>query len=159
MNESLHSNTLIGWREWARLPEARIDWIKAKIDTGARTSSLHAFDIEEFDRDGVRWVRFVVRPWQESREDLTLVETMVHDRRRVRSSSGHAEERVVVLLTVSLAGRAVPAEITLTNRDEMGFRMLIGRETLRQGFLVDPAKSFLGGRAPKQTRRRNRGRV
>ncbi len=158
MNEALHSNTLIGWREWARLPDAGIEWIKAKIDTGARSSSLHAFEIAEFERDGRAWVRFLVRPWQDSREDITQVEAPVHDRRLVRSSSGHVQQRVVILMTVVLAGREVAAEVTLTNRDEMGFRMLIGRETLRQGFFIDPAKSFLGGRAPKQTRRRNRGR-
>ena len=159
MSQSIHSNTLIGWREWARLPECGIEWIKAKIDTGARSSSLHAFDMVEFERDGRDWVRFLVRPWQESREDIAEVECPIHDRRRVRSSSGHTQERVVVLMTVVLAGREVTAEVTLTNRDEMGFRMLIGRETLRQGFIIDPAKSFLGGRAPKHTRRRNRGRT
>lgn len=152
------SNTLIGWQEWASLPGTGIDWIKAKIDTGALSSSLHAFEIEEFDREGSEWVRFLVRPWQESREDLTAVVLPVHDRRQVRSSSGHSQERIVVLMDVTLAGHTITAEVTLTNRDEMGFRMLIGRQTLRQGFVIDPAKSFLGGRAPKEARRRNRGR-
>jgi hypothetical protein len=82
----------------------------------------------------------------------------VHDRRTVRSSSGHTEERVVVLMDVTLHGRMMSAEITLTNRDEMGFRMLIGREALRNGFLVSPGESFLGGRAPRPVRRLNRGR-
>lgn len=159
MSRSSNSNTLIGWREWVSLPGTSIEWIKAKIDTGARSSSLHAFDIVEFTRDGDEWVRFQVRPWQESREDITEIECPVHDRRDVRSSSGHAQRRVVVLLPLRLAGHDVTAEVTLTNRDEMGFRMLIGRQTLRQGFLVDPSRSFVGGRAPKHTRRRNRGRV
>jgi hypothetical protein len=82
----------------------------------------------------------------------------VHDRRAVRSSSGHTEHRIVVTMRVRLVGHDVDAEVTLTNRDEMGFRMLIGREALRQGFLVDPARSFLGGRAPREMRNRNRGR-
>lgn len=141
-----------------QLPDIGIPWIKAKLDTGARTSSLHAYDIELFERDGSDWVRFTVRPWQESAEDETLVELPVHDRRNVRSSSGHVEERVVVCIPLVLIGRRVLAEVTLTNRDAMGFRMLIGREALRHGFAVSSAQSFLGGRAPKPVRRRNRGR-
>lgn len=152
-----HSNTPTGWREWVSLPDVGVDWVKAKIDTGARTSSLHAFDIVEFEREGEEWVRFRVKPWQESNEDATIVACPVHDRRHVRSSSGHSEERIVVLLAVRLIDHTIVAEVTLTNRDEMGFRMLIGREALRQGYLVDPARSFLGGRAPREVRRRNRG--
>ncbi|UYO98553.1 RimK/LysX family protein [Microbacterium sp. M28] len=158
MSRTLHSNTLTGWREWVSLPDAGVDWIKAKIDTGARTSSLHAYDVEEFEREGESWVRFRVKPWQESQEDTTVVECPIHDRRRVRSSSGHQQERLVVLLAIRIVDRLVVSEVTLSNRDEMGFRMLIGREALRRGFVVDPARSFLGGRAPKETRRRNRGR-
>jgi hypothetical protein len=158
VNEPTHSNTLAGWREWVQLPGIGIPWIKAKLDTGARTSSLHAYKIKVIERDGDEWVRFRVRPWQESAEDETLVECPVHDRRRVRSSSGHVEERIVVLMRLVLIGREVDAEVTLTNRDAMGFRMLIGREALRRGFAVASAQSFLGGRAPKPVRRRNRGR-
>mgnify|MGYP001619313236 FL=1 len=150
---------MTGWREWVGLPDLGVDWIKAKIDTGARTSALHAFDVREFDRDGEDWVRFKVKPWQDSQEDAVTVECPVHDRRAVRSSSGHAQERLVVQLQVRLVDREVMAEVTLTNRDEMGFRMLIGREALRQGYIVDPARSFFGPRAPRETRRRNRGKV
>lgn len=157
MVRSSHSNTLTGWREWVSLPDAGVDWIKAKIDTGARTSSLHAFHIEEFEREGEEWVRFRVNPWQHSSADATIVECPVHDRRAVRSSSGHAQQRIVVLLAIRLVDRLIVSEVTLSNRDEMGFRMLIGREALRRGFIVDPSRSFLGGRAPKETRRRNRG--
>ena len=159
MNRSSHSNTSTGWREWVSLPELGVDWIKAKIDTGARTSSLHAFDVEEFTRDGEDWVRFAVHPWQETREDAVVHECPVHDRRAVRSSSGHTEERIVVLLELSLASHTVTAETTLSNRDQMGFRMLVGREALRQGFVVDPGRSFLAGRAPREVRRRNRGKA
>ncbi len=165
MAEPPHSNTpnrsgtLAGWREWVQLADAGIPWIKAKLDTGARTSSLHAYKIKVFDRDGDEWVRFRVRPWQESADDETLVELPVHDRRRVRSSSGHVEERLVVRMRLVLIGREIDAEVTLTNRDAMGFRMLIGREALRRGFAVDAGRSFLGGRAPKTIRRRNRGRA
>lgn len=145
-----------GWREWAALPDLGIPWIKVKLDTGARTSALHAFDLVELAGDRVR---FSVHPWQESDADPVTVECDVHDRRVVRSSSGHTQERIVVLTAIELAGRTVQAEVTLSNRDQMGFRMLIGREALRQGFVVDPARSFQAGRAPKDVRRRNRGRV
>lgn len=159
MSPTPPSPTLAGWREWVQLPGIGIPWIKAKLDTGARTSSLHAYDIEPFDRDGSDWVRFRVRPWQESADDETTVEMPVHDRRRVKSSSGHVQERIVVKMPIELVGRSFNAEVTLTNRDEMGFRMLIGRQALRRGFLVDVRSSFLGGRAPREVRRRNRGKI
>ncbi|WP_299442043.1 RimK/LysX family protein [uncultured Phycicoccus sp.] len=153
-----HSYTLAGWREWVGLPDIGVPWVKAKLDTGARSSSLHAFDLEELDRDGLRWVRFTVRPWQRSEADAVQVERPVLDVREVRSSSGHSEERYVVALDLTLMGRQVPAEMTLARRDEMGFRMLVGREALRQGFAVDPGRSYLGGRPPLALRRRNRGK-
>ncbi|GAB3120793.1 putative ATP-dependent zinc protease [Glaciibacter psychrotolerans] len=164
MSEPVYSSTIAGWREWVGLPGIGVPWIKAKFDTGARSSALHAFDIDEFVGAGesegevADWVRFRVRPWQHSELDVTVVECPVHDRRVVRSSSGHSEERIVVLLDIELFGRVVTAETTLSNRDQMGFRMLIGREALSQGFLVDSGASFLGGRAPKSVRRHNRGR-
>lgn len=153
------TRTTTGWREWVALPDAGVEWTKAKIDTGARTSALHAFDLREWtDEAGTEQVTFWVNPWQESQADAVEVTRPVHDRRSVRSSSGHAEERVVVLLGIRLVGREVTAEVTLTSRDEMGFRMLVGREALRQGFLVDSGASYLGGRPPLADRRRNRGR-
>lgn len=157
MAGDLHSNTLVvGWREWASLPSIGIPWTKVKIDTGARSSALHAFDLEELPGDRVR---FTVHPWQDADTDASVVEVPIHDRRVVRSSSGHAEDRFVVLLELVLGGRTVLAETTLSNRDQMGFRMLVGREALRQGFVVDPGRSFLAGRAPRDVRRRNRGRA
>lgn len=149
-------HTVVGWREWVRLPSVGVDWIKAKVDTGARTSSLHAFDLTVLD-DGAR-VRFAIHPWQRGSRDEAVVELPVHDVRSVRSSSGHAEDRYVVRLPLVLGGRSVDAEVTLTGRDEMGFRMLIGREALVQGFLVDPALSYAGGRPERAVRRRNWGR-
>jgi len=154
MAKPSHSNTISGWREWVSLPDLDVDWMKAKIDTGAATSSLHAFDIV----DAGDTVRFRIHPWQDSDDDARAVFLPVHDRRVVRSSSGHEEERIVVLLSVRLVGRAIDAEFTLTNRDSMGFRMLIGRQALRQGYVVDPSASFLGGRAPRAIRMSNRGR-
>jgi hypothetical protein len=140
------------------MPGIGLPWLKAKIDTGARTSSLHAEDVEEFDRDGQPWVRFTVHPWQGADDDGHTVECPVHDRRSVRSSSGHVTRRLVVRVDLSLAGRTVPTEVTLSRRDRMGFRMLIGREALRRGYLVDPSRSYVGGKPPKDVRRRNRGR-
>ncbi|NND74888.1 MAG: hypothetical protein HKN44_07755 [Ilumatobacter sp.] len=150
--------TLIGWREWAALPCWGIEAIKAKIDTGARTSAIHAFDLESFERDGEPWLRFEIHPWQRSSADEVVVEAQRIDRRTVTSSSGTRSDRPVVLAQLDIAGRSIDAELTLTRRDEMGFRMLIGREALRRRFLIDPAQSYLGGRPPREVRRRNRAR-
>lgn len=151
---------LVGWREWVGLPAAHTPWIKAKIDTGARTSALHAFGIERFTRDGAAWVRFEVHPWQTSAADARTAELPVADLRTVRSSNGKAQERVVVVMPLTLAGRTIEAEVTLTHRDEMGFRMLVGRTALAAGgLLVDPAASYVGGQPPRGVRRRNRGRA
>ena len=147
----------VGWREWVALPDWGIGHIKAKIDTGARTSALHAFDIETFERDGERWARFAVHPWQESSGDEVIVESRLADHREVRSSSGQAGARPVMQTTLAMAGLEVPIEVTLTRRDEMGFRMLIGRQALRRSFLVDPARSYLGGRPDQDVIRRNGG--
>ena len=146
----------LGWREWVALPNWDVAHMKAKVDTGARTSSLHAFGLEWFDRDGSPWVRFEVHPWQRSTADSVIAEAPVVATRDVKSSSGDVEHRPVVHTSVVLAGRAVTAEFTLSRRDEMGFRMLVGREALRHRFLVDPGVSYLGGRPDKAVRRRNR---
>jgi len=154
---SSHLTSVAGWREWVSLPELGVGWIKAKLDTGARTSALHAFDLEEFQRDGKAWVRFSIHPWQRSADDAVTAELPVHDVRQVRSSSGHVQERYVVLLALRIGERVITTEVTLTRRDEMGFRLLVGREALRQGFYVDSERSYLGGRPRRVVRRRNRG--
>jgi hypothetical protein len=136
-----------------------VDYLKAKIDTGARTSSLHAFDLERFDRDGTEWVRFEIHPWQRTTVDGVVAEARVSAWRPVRSSSGNIDERPVVTTTMVIAGTSVTAEVTLTRRDEMGFRMLIGREAIRTRFVVDPGASYRGGRPDKSVRQRNRGQM
>jgi hypothetical protein len=147
----------LGWREWVALPDWGVPHLKAKVDTGARTSSLHAFDLERFELDGAEWVRFTVHPWQRTTVDEVVAEALVDSWRPIRSSSGKVDERPVVRTTVVLAQTPVEAEVTLTRRDEMGFRMLIGREAIRSRFLVDPGVSYRGGRPDKATRQRNRG--
>lgn len=144
---------LVGWREWVGLPDLGIAHLKAKVDTGARTSALHAHDLELVDRDGRTWARFEVHPHQYDDGDAVAVELPLIDHREVRPSSGEPEERPVVTTTLVLAGRPVDVEVTLARRDAMGFRMLVGREALRQGFLVDPSASYLGGRPPRSVRR------
>lgn len=140
------------------LPGFEVPWIKAKLDTGARSSAIHAFGVEEFQRDGETWVRYSIHPWQKSAEDAVPCESRVIEQRSIRSSSGHSDQRYVVAMDIGLVGQVVTGEVTLSRRDEMGFRMLVGREALRQGFLVDPRRSYLGGRPSRAVRRLNRGR-
>lgn len=136
---------VLGWREWVRLPELGVDRIKVKVDTGARSSSLHAYDVQRVERDGETRLRFQVHPVQ--RDDSVVVETEVplHEERKVRPSTGRQTVRPVIVTEVQLAGRRFPIEVTLANRDRMGFRMLLGREALADRFLVDASGSFLAG--------------
>lgn len=144
---------VIGWREWVALPELGVDKVKAKIDTGARSSSLHAFDMEVFERDGQSFVRFKVHPIQRSSRETIVVEAPVLEFRKVRSSSGHAKKRPVIVTRVEALGTSWPIELTLANRDEMGFRMLLGREAVRGRMLVDAGTSYYGG-APTAAKRK-----
>jgi hypothetical protein len=134
---------LLGWREWAALPELGIHCIKAKVDTGARTSALHTFRVVRFERDGRSWVRFWVHPLQRSESAVMVCEAPVADRRLVRDSGGHEELRYVILTELALGGERWPIEVTLTDRDSMGFRMLIGRTAIRGRYKVDPGASYL----------------
>lgn len=141
---------IIGWREWVGLPDLGIRSIKAKVDTGARSSSLHAFDAELFRNGGEEWVRFKVHPIQRRDSTVIQLESKVLDTRSVRSSSGTAEVRPVIMTPVTLLGVTWPVELTLANRDQMGFRMLLGRQAVRRRFLVDAGNSYFGGK-PKST--------
>ena len=141
---------VIGWREWVGLPDFGIKQIKAKVDTGARSSSLHAFDLHEFERDGSKWVRFQVHPVQRRADRSVDVEAEVLEFRSVRSSSGKASMRPVIVTHVSMMGITWPVELTLASRDEMGFRMLLGREAFRRRFLVDAGRSYCGGKPKKE---------
>lgn len=134
---------VIGWREWLALPDLGVHAVKAKIDTGARSSTLHAFDLERFERGGRPWVRFVVHPVQRSTRETVTAEALLLDERHIRNSGGKQQLRPVILTTVDLAGDCWPIELTLTNRDEMGFRMLLGRQAVRNRYVVDAGRSFL----------------
>lgn len=156
-NESVRSKPVIGWREWVALPQLGIGAIKPKIDTGARSSSLHAFDVEEFHRERKRWVRFTVHPIQRTTEVVVIAEAELVDYRNVKSSDGRKSLRPVIITELEVLGQRWPIELTLANRDEMGFRMLLGREAIRGRFLVDAGRSYYGGkplRERKKTRRK-----
>jgi hypothetical protein len=147
---------VIGWREWVALPELGIQLIKAKIDTGARSSSLHAFEVRTYQRDGETIVRFKVHPTQRNTKEVILAESLVVDMRSIRSSSGKATVRPVIVTRVELMGQSWPIEVTLANRDEMGFRMLLGREAYRGRMLVDAGKSYCGGHPGRAKPNKNR---
>ena len=136
---------IIGWREWVQLPQLGISKIKAKIDTGARSSSLHAYDLKYEDRDGQQWVRFKVHPRQKSTSEVISAEAPVLEFRKVRSSNGQVTRRPVILSDVNMLGAVWQIELTLANRDAMGFRMLLGREAYRGRLLVDSGASYLSG--------------
>ncbi|RCS54711.1 ATP-dependent zinc protease [Bremerella cremea] len=140
---------IIGWREWVQLPDLGIAKVKAKIDTGARSSSLHAYDLKYEERDGHQWVRFKVHPRQRSSDAPIVAMAKILEFRKVRSSNGHVTKRPVILTTVDVLGEHWEIELTLANRDAMGFRMLIGREAIRGRLLVDSGASYLSG-VPKR---------
>ncbi len=141
--------SIIGWREWIVLPELGVTAIKAKIDTGARSSAIHAFHVETFWKGEKHWVRFQMHPFQRNTSKTITAEAEILDEREVRNSGGHAEKRIAILTTVELEKQRWPIELTLTNRDVMGFRMLLGRAAVREHFLVHPGKSYLLSHKPK----------
>lgn len=137
----------LGWREWVALPELGIPGVKAKLDTGARTSALHAYFVEPFEENGVAKVRFGIHPLRRRPEIEQICVADVKDRRMVSDSGGHREKRYVIETTIRMKDRSWRAEITLTDREGMLFRMLLGRTALAGRFSVDPARSYVAGRS------------
>jgi hypothetical protein len=146
---------VIGWREWVVLPELGVGALKAKVDTGARTSALHAVQVEEYRRRGSPWVKFHIHPQTRTNGELIESAAPLVEYRQVRSSNGHLQLRPVIQTTIELLGQHWPIELTLTDRAEMGFRMLLGREALRGRFRIDPGASYLGGKKPKTDHERH----
>lgn len=147
---------VIGWREWIALPALGIDAIKVKSDTGARTSALHADEIERFHARGRDMLRFVVHPIQRERGTEVRCEAEMIDERWIRSSHGHQQLRPVIRTAIEILGVRWDVEVTLTNRDVMGFRMLLGREAMRRHLRVDPGRSYLGNPSPYRKKRKKK---
>jgi hypothetical protein len=146
----------IGWREWVGLPDLRVGAIKAKIDTGARTSALHAYHIEPFRRSGALWLRFELHPIQRSEGTKVACEARAIDERAVRNSGGGVERRYIIRTLLKLGEKSWPIELALANRDQMGFRMLLGRTALQGHALIEPGRSYLLGARPAKPRPRRK---
>lgn len=141
--------TVVGWREWVSLPTLGIARIKAKLDTGARTSALHAHKSERYTERGAPFVRLHVQPRQREGGPLVVIETAIIDERTVSDSSGHRERRIVVASEVLLGAARWPIELTVTNRDSLRFRMLLGRSAMHGHLIIDPDRSYVLGKPDK----------
>ena len=139
----------LGWREWVALPELGIPAIKAKVDTGAKTCALHAFYIETYQKEGEDWVKFKLHPNQYDSEEVTECHCLLSDHRQVTDSGGHKEMRYVIRTQIQIGEQSIEAEITLTDRESMKFRMLLGRNAMKGRFIVDPEASYLLGEHQK----------
>ena len=152
MNEILKPNAhIIGFREWVALPALGLEAIKAKIDTGAKTSSLHAFDIHLEPVGKKTYVVFKVHPLQKDLSEVVECRSLLIDQRTVTDSGGHKEHRYVIRTTLLIGGVKKRVEFTLSNRESMKYRMLIGRSALKE-FYIDPSQSYLTGKSVKQKR-------
>jgi len=142
---------IVGWREWVGLPDLGIPFIKTKIDTGARTSALHAYYVEPYNRRGEQRVRFGLHPFQKKASAAVQCDARIIDYRSVTDSGGHREKRYVIATLLSIDGYQWEIEVTLTNRENMKFRMLLGRTAMTKRIIVDPGRSYLQGKGPRLT--------
>ena len=136
---------LIGWREWVTLPDLGIPGIKVKVDTGAKTSTLHAFDIVPFEKDGRAYVSFNVHPLQQKKRPTISCTALLVGKRKITNSDGQSQMRYVIITKVQIAEKSWDIELTLNNRDSMKFRMLLGRDALKGRLIVDPQLSLQAG--------------
>ena len=136
----------VGWREWVSLPGICLPAIKAKVDTGAKTSALHTFSLETFRQDGIEMVRFKLHPLQRRSDLFIACEAPLKDERIVSDSGGHRELRPVIESDIVVAGQRWNIEITLSNRENMLFRMLLGRTAMHDRIAVYPSESYLTGK-------------
>jgi hypothetical protein len=149
---SAEQKRVIGWREWVQLPDLGVVEMKAKVDTGADNSSLHAFNVERIERNGAEYVRFEIHPKQRSKKPTIHCEAPLVMEKKVKNPGGRTELRPVIRTRVVVAGEELEALVNLTSRDEMGFRMLLGRRAVRSRFVIDPGRSYLGPRPSREER-------
>ncbi len=140
------SKSVLGWQEWVGLPDLNIGSIKAKIDTGAKTCALHTYFIEPYKKGTENWVKFCIHPVQDDVSTNIECHAKLVDERNVTDSGGHSELRYVIQTKIIITGEVFEAEVTLTDRESMKFRMLLGRNALKRRFIVDSSKSFLSGK-------------
>lgn len=139
--------SMVGWKEYIALPDLGIDRLKCKVDTGAKNSALHAFEIEEFCRQGEKWIRFKLHMSKKDLNKIRTCEAKVFDKRTVSDSGGNLTERYFIRTTMKIGSKTIKAQLSLTSRDTMAFKMLLGRTALRKAeFVVDPAAEFLQGK-------------
>lgn len=134
---------IVGWREWVALPGLGVNKLRCKVDTGAKTSALHAFYVEPFEKEGIAMVRFGLHPDDKTTRIEKHCEAVVFDQRNVTDSGGHTEQRYVIETAIILGNDSWPIQLTLTNRDTMAHRMLLGRTAMMDNFLVDPGAQYL----------------
>jgi hypothetical protein len=144
-------NIRLGWREWVALPALHLPAIKAKVDTGAKTSALHAFHIERYQKNSLDMLKFLVHPVQKNLQLVVECHSAILDQRKVIDSGGHSEMRYVIESLVSIGDKSWPIELTLTNRDTMRFRMLLGRRAMEHCAIVEPGACYLNGKLDPHT--------
>ena len=141
----------LGWREWVSLPELNLPAIKAKVDTGAKTSALHTFHVGRYQKDSIDMLKFLIHPIQKNTDFQVECHAPILDQREVIDSGGHREMRYIIESLVSIGDKSWPIELSLTNRDTMRFRMLLGRRAMEYSAIVDPGASYINGKLDPHT--------